>query len=181
MKGREIVLGVCGGIAAYKTAMLTSKLVQRGAGVTVVMTAAAEKFIGRATFAALTGRQVVTEAIDPEQSPLGPHIDLAERGEVLCIAPATANFLASAAHGLAGDALTTLYLAFTGRVLVAPAMNAAMWDKPAVQRNVQQLRDDGITIIGPGEGWQSCRRSGAGRMSEPEEILAVIEAAWSGK
>jgi phosphopantothenoylcysteine decarboxylase len=177
MNGREVVLGVCGGIAAYKTAMLASKLVQRGAGVTVVMTASAEKFIGRATFAALTGRPVVTDAIDPEHSPLGPHIDLAERGEVLCIAPATANFLASAAHGAAGDALTTLYLAFTGPVLVAPAMNAAMWEKAAVQRNVQQLRDDGVTIIGPGEGWQSCRRSGAGRMSEPEEILAAIEQA----
>jgi phosphopantothenoylcysteine decarboxylase/phosphopantothenate--cysteine ligase len=144
------------------------------------MTASAEKFVGRATFAALTGRPVATEAIDPDHSPLGPHIDLAERGEVLCVAPATANFLASAAHGAADDALTTLYLAFPGRVLVAPAMNAAMWEKAAVQRNVAQLREDGVTIIGPGEGWQSCRRSGAGRMSEPEEILAAIEAALRG-
>lgn len=181
MNGREVVLGVCGGVAAYKTAMLASKLVQRGAGVTVVMTAAAEQFVGRATFAALTGRAVVTQAIDPDQSPLGPHIELAERGEVLCVAPATANFLAKAAGGAADDALTTLYLAFTGRVLVAPAMNAAMWEKPAVQRNVAQLRDDGVTIIDPGEGWQSCRRSGAGRMAEPEEILAAIERALTAK
>ena len=181
MNGREVVLGVCGGIAAYKTAMLASKLVQRGAGVTVVMTAVAEKFIGRATFAALTGRAVVIDAIDPEHFPLGPHIDLAESGEVLCVAPATANFLAKAAQGAADDALTTLYLAFTGRVLIAPAMNSAMWEKAAVQRNVSQLREDGVTIIDPGEGWQSCRRQGAGRMAEPEEIVLAIERALSGK
>jgi len=174
---REVLLGVCGGIAAYKTAMLASRLIQSGIGVSVVMTASAEKFIGGATFAALTGRSVPSEIIDPGAYPLGPHIELAERGEVLCIAPATANFLAKAACGIADDLLTTLYLAFAGPVLVAPAMNSQMWDHPTVSRNVEQLRADGVRIIDPEEGWQSCRRSGAGRMAEPETILASIEHA----
>ena len=176
LSGREIVLGVCGGIAAYKIAILTSRLVQAGAGVSVVMTQSARQFIGPATFAALTGRPVADEVFDPPTHPLGPHIELAERGELLCIAPATANFLAKAANGLADDLLSTLYLAFDGPVVIAPAMNAAMWDKPAVERNVQQLREDGITFIDPEEGWQSCRREGAGRMAEPETILASLQS-----
>jgi phosphopantothenoylcysteine decarboxylase/phosphopantothenate--cysteine ligase len=175
MNGREVVLGVCGGVAAYKTAMLASRLVQAGAGVSVVMTAAAHKFIGPATFAALTGRPVCVDVFDDRDHPLGPHIDLAQRGELLCVAPATANFLAKAASGAADDLLSTLYLAFTGPVLVAPAMNAEMWGKPAVGRNIAQLRTDGVSIIDPTEGWQSCRRSGPGRMAEPETILAAIE------
>lgn len=175
MNERRIVLGVCGGIAAYKTAVLASRLAQAGAEIHVVMTAAAERFIGRATFAALTGRAVQTAAIDPDAHPLGPHIDLAERGELLCVAPATANFLAKAAGGIADDLLSTLYLAFDGPVLIAPAMNAEMWAKPAVQRNVAQLREDGVTIIPPEEGWLSCRRRGAGRLAEPETILEAIE------
>ena len=175
LQGREIVLGVCGGIAAYKIAALTSKLVQHGAGVSVVMTNSAREFVGPATFAALTGRAVASDTFDSAEHPLGPHIELAERGEMLCIAPATANFLAKAANGLADDLLSTLYLAFDGPVLVAPAMNSTMWDKPAVHRNVQQLRDDGIRFVDPEEGWQSCRRQGAGRMAEPETILASIQ------
>lgn len=175
MNGREVVLGVTGGVAAYKSAMLASRMVQAGAGVSVVMTAAAEQFIGRATFAALTGRHVYTGVFEPDASPLGPHIDLAERGDVLVIAPATANFIAKAATGLADDLLSTLYLAFPGPVLVVPAMNADMWAKPAVARNVQQLRHDGVAIVDPEEGWQSCRRVGPGRMAEPETILAAIE------
>lgn len=175
MNGREVVLGVCGGIAAFKSAMLASKLVQQGAGVSVVLTPSGERFVGRATFAALTGRPVVGDAIDPAAHPLGPHIDLADRGDVLCVAPATANFLAKAAHGLADDALSTLYLSFTGRVLIAPAMNADMWAKPATQRNVRQLRDDGAHFVDPEEGWLSCRREGAGRMADPETILAAIQ------
>jgi phosphopantothenoylcysteine decarboxylase/phosphopantothenate--cysteine ligase len=176
MNGREVVLGVCGGVAAYKSAMLASRLVQAGAGVTVVMTAAAHKFIGPATFAALTGRAVCTDVFDDRDYPLGPHIELATRGQLLCVAPATANFLAKAAQGMADDLLSTLYLAFTGPVLVAPAMNAEMWAKPAVGRNIAQLREDGVEIIDPTAGWQSCRRSGPGRMAEPEAILAAIES-----
>src|SRR3954470_11853269 len=123
MNGREIIVGVTGGVAAFKTAALVSKLVQEGAGVTVVMTAAAERFVGAATFAALTGRPVAREIFDESQYPLGAHITLAERAELLVVAPASADFLAKAAHGLADDLLSTLYLAFSRRVLMAPAMN----------------------------------------------------------
>jgi phosphopantothenoylcysteine decarboxylase/phosphopantothenate--cysteine ligase len=174
MNGREIVVGVTGGIAAYKTAALVSKLVQKGAGVTVVLTAAAERFVGPATFAALTGRPVARAIFDESQFPLGAHIALAERAEVLVVAPASAHFLAQAAHGLADDLLSTLYLAFSGRVLMAPAMNTAMWEKAAVQRNVEQLRADGVQFVDPGSGWLSCRQVGTGRMAEPEQVLAAI-------
>jgi phosphopantothenoylcysteine synthetase/decarboxylase len=174
MNGHEIVVGVTGGIAAFKTAALVSQLVQGGAGVTVVMTAAAEKFIGAATFAALTGRPVAREIFDDAQFPLGAHITLAERAKVLVVAPASADFMAKAAHGHASDLLSTLYLAFTGRVLFAPAMNTAMWNHAAVQRNISQLRADGVQFVEPGAGWLSCRQVGAGRMAEPDTIFAAI-------
>src|SRR6476619_4567025 len=170
MNGRELIVGVTGGIAAYKTAALVSQLVQAGAGVTVIMSAAAERFIGAATFAALTGRPVARQIFDEAQFPLGAHITLAERAQLLVVAPASADFLAKAANGLADDLLTTLYLAFTGKVLLAPAMNTAMWEKAAVQRNVQQLRTDGVLFIDPESGWLSCRQVGAGRMAAPEKI-----------
>lgn len=170
----EILIGVTGGVAAFKTAALVSQLVQKGFGVSTILTPAAKEFVGVATFAALSGRPVAEKIFDPTAFPLGAHITLAERGNLLCVAPATADFLAKAAHGIADDLLTTLYLAFDGPVLVAPAMNAEMWDKPAVQRNVKQLRDDGVHIIDPEVGWQSCRRSGAGRMASPEKILSEI-------
>lgn len=174
MNGHELVVGVTGGIAAYKTAMLVSRLVQAGANVSVVMTAAAEQFIGAATFAALTGRPVARAVFDEAAYPLGAHIELATRGKLLCVAPATADFLAHAAQGQAPDLLATLYLSFTGPVVIAPAMNCEMWEKPAVQRNVAQLRADGVHIVDPEEGWLSCRRRGVGRMAEPETILARI-------
>ncbi len=174
----EIIIGVTGGIAAYKTAALVSSLVQHGHDVTVVMTRAARKFIGPATFRALTGRPVVTNPFDAHY-PLGTHIELADRAQLLCVAPASADFLAKAASGLADDLLTTLLLAFTGPILLAPAMNAAMWEKPAVQRNVATLQSDGYHFVGPQEGWQSCRRSGVGRMTEPAEIEAAIEQLLS--
>ena len=170
----EIVVGVTGGIAAYKTAALVSKLVQDGVGVSVVMTAAAERFIGAATFAALTGRAVARDVFDVAQFPLGAHVTLAEQAELLVVAPASADFLAKAAHALADDLLATLYLAFKGRVLMAPAMNTAMWEQPAVQRNIAQLRSDGVQFVEPTSGWLSCRQVGAGRMAEPETILAAI-------
>jgi phosphopantothenoylcysteine decarboxylase len=179
MKGREIVVGVTGGIAAYKTAALVSQLVQAGAGVTVVMTAAAEQFIGPATFAALTGRPVARQVFDNAQFPLGAHIELAERSELLLVAPASADFLAKAAQGHADDLISTLYLAFSGRVLVAPAMNTAMWEQPAVQRNVAQLRADGVQMIDPESGWLSCRQVGAGRMEAPEKIFAIVQEVLS--
>jgi phosphopantothenoylcysteine synthetase/decarboxylase len=177
MKGREILIGVTGGIAAYKAAALVSQLAQSGAGVTVVMTESAKKFIGPTTFEALTGRPVPTEMFGDPAFPLGAHIELARRAEVLCVVPATANFLAKAAVGLADDLLSTLYLAFKGPVIMAPAMNTEMWSKSAVQRGVAQLLADGVTIIDPEEGWLSCRDQGPGRMANPEKIRAAIEAA----
>ena len=179
--GREIVIGVSGGIAAYKAAALTSSLVQQGAGVTAVLTRNARRFVGPATFAALTGRPVASRSFDPAAFPLGAHIELAERAELVIVAPATADFLAKAAGGAADDLLTTLVLCAECPLLVAPAMNAAMWAKPAVQRNVDRLADDGAEVIPPESGWLSCRKEGAGRMAEPAEILAVIERTLAGR
>jgi len=175
--GREIVLGVSGGVAAYKSAALASLLVQGGAGVTAVLTRAARRFVGAATFAALTGRPVASRTFDPAVHPLGGHIELAARADLLVVAPATADFLAKAAHGSADDLLSTLLLCAECPVLVAPAMNSAMWGKAAVQRNVRQVEADGMTVVPPGTGWLSCRQQGTGRMAEPSEILAAIEAA----
>jgi phosphopantothenoylcysteine decarboxylase/phosphopantothenate--cysteine ligase len=171
---REIILAVTGGIAAYKSAMIASKLVQSGAGVTAVLTEAATAFVGEATFAALTGRPVARRVFDPA-FPLGAHIEIAQRAGLLVVAPATADFLAKAAQGLADDLLSTLYLCFTGPVLVAPAMNSEMWEKAAVQRNVEQLRADGVHFVDPESGWLSCRQTGAGRMADPETILSAIQ------
>lgn len=174
-KPLEILLGVTGGVAAYKSAMLASQLVQHGFGVQAVMTASAQQFIGAATFMALTGRPVVTHSFD-SSFPLGPHIELARRADLLCVAPASANFMAKAAQGIADDLLSTLWLAFQGPTLIAPAMNCEMWDKPAVQRNLQQLIADGVQVVGPQSGWLSCRVRGMGRMAEPTEILEKIRS-----
>lgn len=175
MQGREILLGVSGGIAAYKSADLTSKLVQQGAAVSVVMTQAAQKFIGATTFEALTGRPVYQGAFSPQEHFRGEHIGLAQRAELFVIAPATANVIAQMANGFAEDLLSTLTLTCTAPILLAPAMNADMWAKPAVQRNMAQLKKDGIHIVEPGEGWLSCGIVGKGRMAEPTEILTQIE------
>ena len=172
MKGRELLIGVTGGIAAFKTAALVSQLVQAGAAVSVVMTRAATRLIGPKTFEALTGRPVRTAVFGRGGH---PHIDLARRAEVLCIAPATANILAKAATGLADDLLSTVVLAFDGPVIMAPAMNCEMWRKPAVGRNVAQLRADGVVLIDPEEGYLSCGEVGAGRMASPEKIFRAIE------
>ncbi len=174
LANREVLLGVSGGIAAYKSAELTSRLVQAGAKVSVVLTEAATRFIGKTTFEALTGRPVYVGLFEPREHYIGEHIGLARRAELFVIAPATADVLARLAHGHADDLLTTLALAVTCPVLVAPAMNSEMWSKPAVQRNVQQLRDDGVQIAAPGAGWLSCGMTGAGRMAEPAELLAEI-------
>ena len=178
--GREIVVGVSAGIAAYKAAALTSLLVQDGAGVTAVLTRNARKFIGTATFAALTGRPVAMRGFDQSAHPLGAHIELAARADCVVVAPASADFLARVAHGMADDLLTTLLLCADCPVILAPAMNAAMWKHPAVQRNVEQVVADGARIVPPGSGWLSCRQSGVGRMAEPAEIAAVIRAVLAG-
>jgi len=179
LEGREIVLGVSGGIAAYKAAALASTLVQRGARVTAVLSSNARRFVGAATFAALTGRPVASRSFDPAAFPLGAHIELAERAELVVVAPASADFLAKAAAGAADDLLTTLVLCAECPLVVAPAMNAAMWTKQAVQRNVERLAADGAHLIPPGSGWLSCRKAGVGRMAEPDEIVAVVERMFA--
>ena len=174
MSQRSVIIGVTGGIAAYKTAALVSQLVKADVDVTVVMTHASHHFVGAATLTALSGKRVHTELFD-DAMPLGAHIELARRANLLCIVPASADFMAKAAHGLADDLLSTLYLAFTGDVMMCPAMNKEMWAHPAVQRNVKQLVGDGVQMIGPDSGWQSCRVEGTGRMTEPDEIFQTIE------
>ncbi|MGQ9574964.1 MAG: flavoprotein [Thermoguttaceae bacterium] len=171
MQGREILIGVSGGIAAFKSAALVSQLVQAGAGVWVVMTRSATHLVAPKTFEALTGRPVSTRTFGPGAH---PHLELAQKAELLCVAPATANLLAKAALGLADDLLSTLILAFSGPILLAPAMNSQMWNKPAVQRNLSQLRADGFRIIDPEEGYLSCGAVGPGRMASPERIFRAI-------
>ena len=175
ISSRKILVGVTGGVAAYKTAYLTSRLAQDGHDVQVVMTRAAEKFVGSATFAALSGKQVVTRTFD-RRFPLGAHIELARDYEIFCIAPATADFLAKSALGIADELLSTTFLCFTGPVLMAPTMNVEMWNQPAVQQNIETLKDRGVTMIEPGEGWLSCRVEGKGRMAEPDQIRSAIES-----
>lgn len=170
----EVLVGVTGGIAAYKTAALVSELVQAGHGVTVVMTRSAQEFVGPATFRALTGRRVLTRVFQRHGFHLGAHIELARQADLMVVAPATANVLAKIAHGLADDLLSTLLLSFTGPTVLAPAMNCEMWDKPSVQRNVDQLHRDGYHFVGPNEGWLSCRQKGMGRMAEPAEIFSAV-------
>ncbi len=177
LENREILLGVSGGIAAYKSADLASKLVQAGAKVTVVMTQSAEQFIGPITFEALTNRPVYHHLFAAKEHFQGEHIGLARRAELMIVAPATANYLAKVANGLADDLLSTLALTITCPLLLAPAMNTEMWNKPPVQRNLKQLEEDGVNIIPPGSGWLSCGQVGAGRMSEPETLLNAIQTA----
>lgn len=179
MMGREIVLGVCGGISAYKSADLASKLVQAGAHVSVVMTESAIEFVGPVTFEALTNRPVNDDLFVPNEHYRGEHIGLAQRAELLVIAPATANCLGKLAGGLADDLLSTLSLVFTGPVLLCPAMNSEMWNKPSVQRNLATLREDGYEIVEPDSGWLSCGQVGPGRMAEPAQILEAIERKFA--
>lgn len=177
MNGRELLIGVSGGIAAYKTVALVSRLVQAGAGVSVVMTRSATRLVGPKTFEALTGRPVRTGTFGPGAH---PHIELAATAELLCVAPATANILAKAAAGLANDLLSTTLLSFDGPVVVAPAMHTSMWQKPAVQRNVARLRADGVVLIDPEYGYLSCGTRGVGRMASPEKIFQVIAEQLAG-
>jgi len=178
MNGRELVVGVTGGIAAYKTAALVSRLVQAGAGVSVVMTHAATNLVGPKTFEALTRRPVGT---DLWEGGYHPHIELADTAELVCVAPATANILAKAAQGLGDDLLSTMLLSFDGPTVMAPAMNCRMWQKPAVQRNVRQLRADGLVLIDPEEGYLSCGARGPGRMASPETIFQAIADTLDGQ
>ena len=169
---QEVLLGVTGGIAAYKSAAVVSRLTQCGVGVTVVMTRSATKLIAPQTFEALSGRPVHYSLFGARRSHV--HIELARSADLFCIAPATANILAKAAHGIADDLVSTLILSFDKPILFAPAMNSTMWNKPSVQRNVKQLLDDGMFFIGPESGHLSCGETGLGRMTEPEKIVETI-------
>jgi len=171
----KVLLAAGGGIAVYKSAELVRLLMQQGHQVQVVMTAAAEEFVRPLTFAALTGRKVLTDLFAIESAI--EHISVAQEHEVLVIAPATADLMAKLAHGLAGDFLTTLYLAFTGPVVIAPAMNVNMWQHAATQANLAVLKQRGHTIVEPGSGYLACGMVGAGRLAEIEEIAAAVELA----
>jgi phosphopantothenoylcysteine decarboxylase / phosphopantothenate---cysteine ligase len=173
----RIILGVGGGIAAYKAAELARLLMERGHSVQAVMTAAAEEFIRPLTFAALTGQKVLTNLFAIESAI--EHISVAEQHDLLAIAPATANLMGKLAGGLADDFLSTLYLAFTGPVVIAPAMNVNMWQHPATQANLETLLARGHHVVGPGVGWLACGMTGAGRLSDPKEIVEAIERAGS--
>jgi phosphopantothenoylcysteine decarboxylase/phosphopantothenate--cysteine ligase len=175
----NVVLGVGGGIAAYKSAELARALMERGMRVQVVMTDAAREFITPLTFASLTGHKVITGLFasgSPAEtlSSAVEHIAVAQDNEVLVMAPATADLMARLAHGLADDFLTTMYLAFTGRVVLAPAMNNNMWAHPATQENLETLRQRGHVIIEPEEGLLACGTTGPGRLAEPERIADVV-------
>ena len=173
---KRTILGVTGGVAAYKAAELARLLVKRGVEVQVVMTAAATHFVGAATFQAITGQPVYADLWDARVDNGMAHIDLSRDADLILIAPASADFLAKLAQGRADDLLSTLCLARDCPLLVAPAMNRQMWDNPATRRNVEQLADDGIGLIGPGFGEQACGETGYGRMLEPEAILAAVDA-----
>jgi phosphopantothenoylcysteine decarboxylase/phosphopantothenate--cysteine ligase len=174
----KIALGVSGGIAAYKAAEIVRLLQERDARVQVIMTAAAQEFIRPLTFAALSGEKVITgmfgsSAEQPNLDSAVEHISVAQSIDCLLVAPATADVLAKFAQGIANDFLSTLYLATTAPVVIAPAMNVNMWEHPATQANLEILRRRGVTIVEPGSGYLACGMIGAGRLAEPEQIVAA--------
>jgi phosphopantothenoylcysteine decarboxylase/phosphopantothenate--cysteine ligase len=174
LQGKELILGVSGSIAAYKAVYLLRELTRLGARVTVCMTEHARAFVGPLTFRTLSGRPVLVDLLDPQSSEAVEHIALAERADALVVAPATANLLAKAAGGLADDFLTTLLLAARGPVLMAPAMDGAMWTHPAVVANVVRLRERGITVLDPDTGDLASGLSGRGRLPEIDHIVEAL-------
>jgi len=181
LASRRILLGLTGGVAAYKSAELLRLLLKGGADVQVVMTEAATRFVTPVTMQALAGRPVYTDMWDSQIANNMAHIELSRDRELVVVAPASANFLAKLAHGLADDLLSTLCLARECPLAVAPAMNRQMWENAATRRNVEMLRGDGVAIIGPAAGDQACGETGMGRMTEPEEIYAEIAVLLSPK
>jgi phosphopantothenoylcysteine decarboxylase/phosphopantothenate--cysteine ligase len=169
LKGRELIIAVCGGIAAYKMADVVSKLVQQGAGITVVMTESARKF-----FQALSARPVRTDSFDLQDSSDPQHIGLTERADLMLVAPATADIIAKVAHGLCDDLVSLMINAAACPVVFAPSMNNRMWDNPITKENVEKLQKHGYRFIGPEAGWLACRNVGAGRLSEPEAIIDEV-------
>ncbi len=179
MQGKRILLGLTGGVAAYKSAELTRLFIKAGADVRVVMTEAATRFIGPVTLQALSGQAVYTDLWDPRIADNMAHIELSRDRDLMLVAPATADFLAKIANGLADDLLSTLCIARRCLLLVAPAMNVEMWSSPATQRNVALLRADGVTVLGPAAGDQACGETGMGRMLEPEQIFAELMSQFA--
>ena len=177
LHGRRIVLGISGGVAAFKAVYLARRLLEAGAEVRAVMTAGALKFVGEQSLAAVTGRPVVTSLFG--QDSVSPHTELAAWADVIVIAPATANIIAKIAQGISDDALAATALAFEGPVVVAPAMHTEMWDQASTQRNVAAVRGDGRTLVGPSEGALAGGDVGVGRMVEPEHIIAAIESVFN--
>jgi phosphopantothenoylcysteine decarboxylase/phosphopantothenate--cysteine ligase len=178
LAGRRILLGVTGGIAAYKSAYLARLLRERGAEVQVLMTPAATRFVGPDTFAALTGRPVHSDVFEHTDEVL--HVRLAHEADAAVVAPATANVLAKLAIGLADDLLTSTLLELSTPVVVAPAMHTGMWESPATRENVHTLRSRGVRIVGPSEGSLAAGDEGMGRMADPEEIAEALQGALSG-
>jgi len=174
LAGKKILLGVTGGIAAYKAAELCRLLVKAGADVQVVMTAAAQQFVAPLTFQALSGKPVLASLWDAARGDGMEHIHLSRDADLLLVAPASADFLARLVHGRADDLLSTLSLARTCKLAVAPAMNREMWAAAPTQRNLAQLRTDGVNVLGPAAGEQACGETGLGRMLEPADILAAL-------
>ena len=181
LTGKRILLGLTGGVAAYKAAELARLLVKRGADVRVAMTEAATRFITPMTLQALTGQPVWTDLWDPRVSDAMGHIELSRDRELIVVAPTTANFMAKLAYGLADDLLSSLCLARRCPLIIAPAMNVEMWQNGATQRNVAKLREDGVIFAGPAAGDQACGEVGFGRMLEPADIAAEIEAQFGPK
>ena len=181
MNSKRILLGITGGIAAYKAAELARLLVKAGFDVQCVMTEAAQHFIGAATLQALTGKPVLLQLWDAASGDGMDHIRLSREADVILIAPASANFIAKLAQGLADDLLSTLCLARACPLAIAPAMNKQMWDNPATQRNLTQIRRDGIEVFGPASGEQACGELGFGRMLEPETLAVELEALFQPK
>lgn len=179
LANRHLLLGVTGGVAAYKAAELARELQRRGATVQVVMTEAATRFVGPPTFQALTGQPVFTDQWDPRFDNNMAHIELTRRADAIVIVPASADFLAKLAHGLADDLLSTLCLARNCPLLAAPAMNREMWAQAPTQRNIAQLHADGVRLLGPDSGDQACGETGMGRMLEPQELAEDIAAHFT--
>jgi phosphopantothenoylcysteine decarboxylase/phosphopantothenate--cysteine ligase len=178
---RHLLLGITGGVAAFKAVELARELQRRGASVQVVMTEAATRFIGPPTFQALTGHPVYTDQWDPRIDNNMAHIELSRQADAIVIVPASADFLAKLAHGLADDLLSTLCLARNKPLLVAPAMNREMWSQAPTRRNVAQLVADGVTLLGPDSGDQACGETGMGRMLEAEDLAEEITAHFTAQ
>jgi phosphopantothenoylcysteine decarboxylase/phosphopantothenate--cysteine ligase len=181
LKGKRLLLGITGGVAAYKAAQLARLLVKAGADVRVAMTEAATRFVTPVTLQALAGQTVWTDLWDPRVPDNMGHIELSRDRELIVVAPASGDFLGKLAGGLADDLLSTLCLARRCPLMVAPAMNVEMWENPAMQRNLHTLRGDGVFLVGPAAGDQACGEVGMGRMLEPEEIVEEIEAFFQPK